>query len=387
MEVKATFIYKDRTITVQCLSGDEMSKLFLRFINKLGIQSKITDYIFIYNGNELDHNSTIEKNKFLSGKKEINIITYKKLRIIKCPKCVSNDCIVNLSNYIALFYGCRYGHTDAVIYDNYSISQTNDLNEIKCTSCGATYNESFSEFSRCFTCSEMFGHPRYFCEKCISKDDKEHIKVKYDEQNYYCKNHATNKANELKKYCFTCKQSLCEECLNEHSTQHRTKNFKSMTPNLEGLKKSLIEIKKNIENLNVVIEGIKSYLDGTLRIYTQYYIISKDIISKYELFNQNFKNYRILKTLRNLEFSNKQILGDLNGIIKEKDIKTKADLIIDIHNKKIKNLKLNNINESDYNKDNDEDWLKELDKNEENNQIPTPRQMKNDPNKKKIKKK
>ncbi len=124
-----------------------------------------------------------------------------------------------------------------------------------------------------------------------------------------------------------------------------------------------------------------------MRIYTQYYIISKDIISKYELFNQNFKNYRILKTLRNLEFSNKQILGDLNGIIKEKDIKTKADLIIDIHNKKIKNLKLNNINESDYNKDNDEDWLKELDKNEENNQIPTPRQMKNDPNKKKIKKK
>ena len=117
MEVKATFIYKDRTINVQCLSGDEMSKLFLGFINKLGIQSKITDYIFIYNGNELDHNSTIEKNKFLSGKKEINIITYKKLRIIKCPKCVSNDCIVNLSNYIALFYGCRYGHTDAVIYE------------------------------------------------------------------------------------------------------------------------------------------------------------------------------------------------------------------------------------------------------------------------------
>ena len=361
MKINATFIYKNSAITVKCLSKDEMSKLFQSFINKLGIQSKITDYTFIYNGNELDHNSTIAKNKYLSGKREINIITHKKLRIIKCPKCESNDCIVNLSNYIALLYGCRYGHFDSVIYENYSNTQAIDLKGVKCTICKKTYDEAFLEFFRCFTCAEMFGHPRYFCHKCISKDAKGHIKVKYDEQNYYCKEHATNQANKLIKYCFTCKQNLCEECMNDH-TQHTTKNFQSMSPELEELKKSLKEIQKNIDNLEVAIEGIKSYLDGSLNIFTQYYKIAKDIISKYELFNQNLKNYRILKTIRNLEFSNKQILEDLNAIITEKNMKTKANLIIDIHDNKVKNLKLNKIKEDDYNKDNDETWLEEINK-------------------------
>ena len=378
MEVKATFIYKDRTINVQCSPEDEMSKLFKSFINKMGIQSEITDYLFIYNGNELEHNSTIAKNKYLCGKKEINIIVHKKLRIIKCPKCVSNDCIVNLSNYVALFYGCKYGHTDSVIYDNYSNTQANDFNEIICTSCNEAYNKSFLEFYRCFTCSEMFGHPRYFCNKCISNDAKEHIKVKYDDQNYYCKEHVTNQANKLIKYCFTCKKSLCEECLKGH-TEHKTKNFKTMAPNIEGLKTSLSEMEKNIYNLKVGIEGIKSYLEGAMSIYTQYYKIAKDIISKYEFFNQDLKNYRILKTLRNLEFSNKQILEDLNAIIKEKNIKNKANLIINIHDNKVKNLKLNKINEDTYNKDNDEAWLEELNKKEEIIKISTPKQDKNNP--------
>ena len=378
MEVKATFIYKDRTINVQCSPEDEMSKLFKSFINKMGIQSEITDYLFIYNGNELEHNSTIAKNKYLCGKKEINIIVHKKLRIIKCPKCVSNDCIVNLSNYVALFYGCKYGHTDSVIYDNYSNTQANNCNEIICTSCSETYNKSFLEFYRCFTCSEMFGHPRYFCNKCISNDAKEHIKVKYDDQNYYCKEHVTNQANKLIKYCFTCKKSLCEECLKGH-TEHKTKNFKTMAPNIEGLKTSLSEMEKNIYNLKVGIEGIKSYLEGAMSIYTQYYKIAKDIISKYEFFNQDLKNYRILKTLRNLEFSNKQILEDLNAIIKEKNIKNKANLIINIHDNKVKNLKLNKINEDTYNKDNDEAWLEELNKKEEIIKISTPKQDKNNP--------
>ena len=198
MEVRATFIYHDRAINVQCSSEDEMSKLFESFINKLGIESKITDYIFIYNGNELDHNTTIAKNKYLCGKKEVNIITHKKVRIIKCPKCESNDCIVNLRNYIALFYGCKFGHTHSVIYDNYNNTLANDLNQVKCTICNEVYNRAFSEFYRCFTCAEMFGHPRYFCNKCISQDPKEHIKVKYDEQNYYCRNHITNQANNVR---------------------------------------------------------------------------------------------------------------------------------------------------------------------------------------------
>ena len=70
MEVKATFIYQDRTINVQCSSEDEMSKLFESFINKLGIESKITDYIFIYNGNELDIILQLQKINIYAEKKK-----------------------------------------------------------------------------------------------------------------------------------------------------------------------------------------------------------------------------------------------------------------------------------------------------------------------------
>ena len=70
MEVRATFIYHDRTINVQCSSEDEMSKLFESFINKLGIESKITDYIFIYNGNELDIILQLQKINIYAEKKK-----------------------------------------------------------------------------------------------------------------------------------------------------------------------------------------------------------------------------------------------------------------------------------------------------------------------------
>ena len=368
MGVNATFVYKDRAISIQCSSEDEMSKLLQSFINELGNHSQITDYIFISNGIELDQNSKIANN--LGEKKEITIIAHKKLKIIKCPKCLSNDCIVNLKNYKSVFYGCKFGHIDSVIYENYNNIQTDDQKSLMCYSCKETGDKSFFEFYRCFTCSEMFGCPRYFCSKCISKDPKEHIKVKCDEQNYYCREHATKQANKLIKYCFTCKKNLCEECVNSHTQQtkqHIIKNFESMSPNLEELNKSLDEIKKNIDNLQIEIEGIKSCFDRTLKIFTHYYNISRDIVSKYVLFNQKLKNYRILKTLRNLDFSNKQILEDLNGIIKERNIKTKDNLVLDIHNNKIKNLinNTNNINKDEYNEDNDETWLEELNKKEE----------------------
>ena len=299
------------------------------------------------NENELADNSTIANN--LGGKNEITTITQKNIKIIKCPKCVSNDCIVNLKNYKVLFYGCKFGHTCTAIYGDYSLCQKDDLKEIICISCKGAYNKSFLEFYRCFTCSEMFGQPRYFCNKCKSKHNKKHIKVKYDEQNYYCNEHIINQANKLIKYCFTCKKNLCEECKCSYSTnqKHIIKDFQSISPNLEELKYSLNKIKENIDDVEYIICYIKEYLDDALNIFIQYYKITKDIISKYELLNQDLRNYRILKTLRNLEFSNNQILKDLNSIIEENNIKDKADFILDL-------FFGDRIKEDNYNEDNDE---------------------------------
>ena len=70
-----------------------------------------------------------------------------------------------------------------------------------------------------------------------------------------------------------------------------------MTPNIEQLKESLKKIESNINDLKSVIDGIKARLDGALRIFKRYHYIAKDIIGKYELFNNDLKNHRIIKSL------------------------------------------------------------------------------------------
>ena len=100
-----------------------------------------------------------------------------------------------------------------------------------------------------------------------------------------------------------------------------------------------------------------------MRIYTRYYYIAKDIIGKYELFNKDLKNYRILKNLRNLKTSNKLLNTDLKKIINERNLLSKTDAIINIYEKKednYKNKKDCNVNEND-----DENWWKEIKQKEE----------------------
>ena len=53
-----------------------------------------------------------------------------------------------------------------------------------------------------------------------------------------------------------------------------------------------------------------------MEIISKYYEIAKDIIEKYELYNTNLKNHRILKSIENLNKSNQNISIIINEIIK-----------------------------------------------------------------------
>ena len=366
MDVKITFNYLNKTIQVLCKDNEELDKMYEKFTNKLNDGSEITHYIYYYEGNKLGHESTIAKNKYIANKKEINISVQKKLRIIKCPECICNDCIINLDNYIASFYGCKYDHTSCSVYDEYLNSQRIDTSEIRCMEpgCEHTQQNYTLGFYKCLTCTKMLKHSKYYCKEHKLNHDEDHEKVKYDKKNYYCENHF----KKFIKYCFKDKQNLCEDCVKEHE-DHKPKSYELMTPDLEKLKESLEKIEKNINNLRIIINDIKYRLDGTLRIFKRYHYIAKDIIGKFELFNKDLKNYRILKSLRNLTFSNIKINEDLNKIIYEKDLIKKTNFIIDIYKEKEKNYK-GNINDiKDNIKDNDDDWLEEILKKETKKEI------------------
>ena len=159
-----------------------------------------------------------------------------------------------------------------------------------------------------------------------------------------------------------------------------------MTPSeneIKELEKSLDNIKKNISTLKLVIDRIIYNLNGCLRMFRSYYEIANDIIKKYKLFNkkdedknndnnnkntEKFRNYTILKSLRNLKFSNNKILRDLNKIIEEKIIQNQSNLIIDIYKKKKDKYK-GNESTNEINEESDESWIKEIDKKEEKSLI------------------
>lgn len=361
MEVKIIFMYEIKNFCILCNSNDEMVDILKKLISKLNPKANIEDYEYLFEGKELSTESTLAKNVNLepySSQKEIIISVKRRLRICKCPKCKCNDCIINLKNYQIGFYGCRYDenkkHQIIDIYDNYRNNQAIDLREIRCHEPGCEknlQNEQY-DFYKCLGCTKRVGISKYFCQEHSSKHEK-HFLVKYDEKNYYCNNHF----EALEKCCLTCTKDLCKSCEDEHSG-HQITSYNDMTTDISKLKESLKIIRYNIDTLKEVIDDIKYNLDGTLRIYNRYYNIANDIIKKYETFNKKLKNYRILRTVRNLKFSNNQIKDDLNKFIKEKDLSKKCLMIIETYLQKEHLYK--GMNSNDIEKENDENWYQEI---------------------------
>ena len=360
MEVKVTFFYQDKKIQIVCKESDKMENMFQQFINELKDGSQKEHYIYYCGVHKLGHESTIKDNKYLSYKKEIDITVQRKLRIIKCPKCICNDCIINLNNYIASFYGCKNKHSFNQVYDQYINLQKIDGDEIKCTdsSCENTQQNYNKGFYKCLDCSEITDHSKYFCKDHID-NHKDHKYIKYDKKNYYCEKHFKF----FIKYCFTHNQNLCEDCEKEHK-KDKIANYQAMTPDIEKLKESLNIMGKNIAKLKIIIDDIKSRLEDTLRVFKRYHYIAKDIIGKFELFNQDtdLKNNKILRSLWNLQSSNKKMNDDLANLIKGKDFVQKVKNMISIYQQKEDNYK-NNTSDTNVKidqKKEDDEWWEEI---------------------------
>jgi hypothetical protein len=374
-ELKVTFIFHNNSFQTTCSKKDKVADLLEKFkpkLNELNPKADINDYGYFYQEEELKHELTVEKNLALKPNdcslKEITIIVKKRVKICKCPKCKCNDCIISLNNYEIAFYGCKYDenkqHEIISIYDNYKNYQKIDFGEIRChtNGCNKNYENEQYDFYKCITCTNRDKIGKYFCSECTSKHKDSHFLIKYDEKNYYCDNHY----KPFETFCFTCNKDLCRVCEKEHS-EHKIASYDEMTTNIASLKNSLNKIQEYIENLEDVIENIKYNLEGTKRIYKRYYDISNDIIQKFEIFNKNVKNFNILRTVRNLKFSNQQILEDLKKI-NEKDIRGKCATILDIYLSKeeLYKGKENKVSNNNINKESDDKWFEEIQKNKQN---------------------
>lgn len=120
-EIKVTFFYARRTVEIQIQYNDnnKMSLFFQNFVKKLNSNLTIDDFNFFYEGHILDKDSLISKNNNIYNKEKINLSAERKLRIIKCPKCLSNNSIINIDNYKIIFSDCKYDHIENKLFNEY----------------------------------------------------------------------------------------------------------------------------------------------------------------------------------------------------------------------------------------------------------------------------
>lgn len=318
MEAVANFYFRDidvQPIRIQCRADEKFSKIFEIFANKYYANSD--DYEFSYNGNLINKDSSIIK---LMGRnvRNIDILTKRKLKIMKCPGCVCNNAIIKIENYASNFSECRYGHQRKEIFNNYENSQKIDYSQIEChnNACKKLQSRNLDDFYKCMDCSgpEINNKTTYFCKRCNEQHCKTegHKTIKYDEKYYYCPTHF----NQFISFCDECRENLCDKCQNEHKKNHKIQKLDSFKPDVGKIKNNLEEIKKKTRDLKNIVNRIKNTLDGAVSLIEKYYTIAQDLIGKYETYNKTLKNYQVLETIEHLNISSKEIMSDLNNIIK-----------------------------------------------------------------------
>ena len=349
MNITVNFIFLERVIdpvNIQCNSNEKIEEILNKFGNKIQLNSK--DFEYYYKGEKINKNVTLNEITNNGNTKIIDISVKKKSKIMKCFQCDCNNGVIQVENYKLHFSQCRHDHECIKTFSEYEDTQRINYDKIKCSNnkCGKTQKTDLRDFCKCLNCSKVLGFAIYYCKDCCEKGNRRkgcnmsHRMIDYNEKYYYCPEHFT----EFKSYCVDCNSNLCDSCEKEHkSKNHAIKKFDVMTPNIKYIQKQVKEIREKTDNLILIVDELKNILDGAVKMFEDYCKISTDLLVKYESYNENLKNFQVLKTMDYLSKSNKEMINDLNEIIdmKNKDQEKiwigKCCVLIDIFhgNKKI----------------------------------------------------
>ena len=333
MDAIAIFYCEGRSlekVIIQCKNNEPMVNIFERFGFK--IDSKINNFEFYYKGKKIQENATIISIKENKQATDIDINYRIRSKIMKCPECICNNCVIKIKNYRLNFTDCCHKHIcNDKIFDKYESSQNIEFDKIRCNKCQKTQSQDLKEFYKCLKCSKNFQYATYFCSECSFLHPHNQQLIKYDEKYFYCQEHFRLYIS----YCYLCKKNLCDICeKNERNKNHEVKKYEQMIPDVNPIKKNLEEIKIKIEDLKIVVDQIKNTMDGAVRIMEQYYNIAQDILGKYESFNTKYKNFQTIESVKNLEDSNKDILKALTDITEgNPDLQQKCKMLIKIYSK------------------------------------------------------
>ena len=402
------FMFQRSSFPFSCTGKEKISEMIKKFIDIYNKESKIIDYNFFYEKDKIDpqkyettsivnikssiikeEEENLEEEKkvesIIEENQSVFIITVERnIKIIQCPQCNYGDCVVSLRNYRTIFYNCEHYHLKESTYENFFTDQLYFPDRIICANfmdarCKHKNAESdHNNFSLCLTCSKEQKRTINYCSGCIKKHEREkHIIIKYEDKNYYCQTHIKS----MDHYCFQCKKNICKDCSKDHQG-HQYKSIDLLIPDEKEFKDlidSTEKIKEKMKTLKSIIENLVYTLNRTWDIYDNYYKIAKHILNKYNTFNKgekDFKNFTIFKCLHNLRISNEEILKDLDAIFEKKKKTEKAIELIKIYDKKKSDYYANTPLGNNLNKEDDSDWLKEIEEKEKRKILKKPTRSK-----------
>jgi len=229
-----------RLIRIQCKTNDKFGFIFDKFANKYNIKSD--DYEFYSLDKLLPRESTI---KNYTNNKNFDINVKRKNKIMKCPECICNNCVIKVDKYRLNFTECCHSHKcHNIIFDKYEGSQNIEFNKIRCNKCQKSQNDVLKDFSKCLKCSKQFKYAIYYCYECSLSHAHSQFMIKYDEKYYYCEDHFKL----YQSFCSTCNSNLCESCeMNHKNKNHRVLKFEKMAPSLNPIKSKLEEDVNNLK--------------------------------------------------------------------------------------------------------------------------------------------
>ena len=251
---EVSFVYKGNSIGIQAQSNEILNIVIDRFCKKENInRNKI---YFLYNGEILNENITVDKIKLKNENKIIIMVKEgitRRANEILCPECYKNV-FIKVDNY-KIKLKCINKHNKTLLIEEFEDSQIIDLSKIICNDCkiknmGNTHDNIFY---KCLICKISL------CPLCFSKHNKEHKRINYNEINNLCDIHYDNYEN----YCVDCKKNICLKCFEEHNN-HKIKYFGKLYISEDKIKEEEKELRSLIDKMKEDIEKIKLKLDKVI---------------------------------------------------------------------------------------------------------------------------
>jgi len=335
IEIEVT--YDGRTIPLQCNLNENMKEIFIKFCSKAIVD--INSIYFIYNGNVINDNSSLELiiNQFDKERKKMTILSvskdeqinkekkrendsFVKAEQVICPKC-GEISKINIKDYIINLYGCKNNHsTENILLENFEETQKIDESKIICGDCNAKNkkNAYHKLFYFCWHCKINL------CPLCKETHKKDHYIEDYNMKNYICPDHGDNYYS----YCQTCDKNLCIGCENEH-LNHNKINFGTILPKKNELNNHLIELNNYIEDFKKEVNLLKEKLNFIVDNMDNYFRLVKDIYNSWNIKKRNFEILNNISEIKTYSFYVEQKLKIINT---DTDIISKFKNIINIFN-------------------------------------------------------